>query len=283
MPSAHLPSFSRRKLITWPGLRRQQVAGPRTRAAVILAAGRGSRLDPGTGASEGFSKPLIRVGGMTLLERTVTACREAGAERILVVTGFRAHLVRGEVARWNRGDVEVVHNPDWQRKNGLSLYACKDHLDESFALMMSDHIFDPAILAELLRIEPPTDGAVLAVDRKIDRVFDLDDATKVGLEGDHIRRIHKQLDRYDAIDTGLFLCTPAVFAACEDAMVDGDCSLSDAMGVLGRADRFVAHDIGDGWWQDVDTPEMRAEAAALLARHDAAAPAAAGAPMAVSL
>jgi 1L-myo-inositol 1-phosphate cytidylyltransferase len=236
-------------------------------AAVILAAGLGSRLTP-RGGEEQFSKPLMRVGGQSLLERTVECCRAAGIPRILVVTGFRAELVEAEVARIGRGDLEVVHNPEWRRANGLSLYACRERLDGPFALMMSDHLFDPTILADLVAIEPREGSVTLAVDARVEEVFDLDDATKVRVEGGRIVAIGKALADYNAIDCGLFRCTPAIFDALGEARAagDGDCSLSQGMEILGRRGRFLPFDIGDRWWQDVDTPEMLAHAMKLLDR-----------------
>jgi CTP:molybdopterin cytidylyltransferase MocA len=49
---------------------------------VVLAAGVGSRLESKVGA-----KPLVRVGGMTLLERSIVAAHEAGFDDVVVVTG----------------------------------------------------------------------------------------------------------------------------------------------------------------------------------------------------
>lgn len=241
-----------------------------TDTAVILAAGRGSRLAP-SGCSETYSKPLIQVAGTTLLERTITSCRRAGVERILVVTGFRADRVAAEAESISRGDVEVVHNERWQQANGLSLLACRALVGGPFALMMSDHLFDPSILADLVALQLPEGSVTLAVDRKIEAVFDLDDATKVHIEDGRIRRISKTLERYNAVDCGLFACTPAIFEAL--ARVDaerGDCSLSDGMKQIADRGRFLPFDIGGRWWQDVDTPEML-EAA--LAGLEAAAPA----------
>ncbi|MBK9757260.1 MAG: NTP transferase domain-containing protein [Nannocystis sp.] len=138
--------------------------------AIILAAGMGSRL-AANGDAESFSKPLIEVVGQSLLARTVAACRAAGADHILVVTGFRAELVEQEVERLSHGDLAVVFNPDWQRANGMSLLACRARIDgDRFALMMSDHIFDPTILADLFRLQPPPGSVTLAVDRKIQDV-----------------------------------------------------------------------------------------------------------------
>lgn len=237
------------------------------RTAVILAAGRGSRLDP-QGGKEDFSKPLIELGGRTMLHRTIDCCRLAGAERILVVTGFRSELVTKEAERVSRGDVETVYNSDWQKANGLSLYCCRDRIDESFALLMSDHIFDPTILADLMSHTPVAGSVTLAVDYKIKSVFDLDDATKVQIRDNQITAISKQLEQYNAVDCGLFLCTPAIFEALHEVVsARGDCQLSEGMAIIGSRQRFFGFDIGDRWWQDVDTPNMLANALAMLDQH----------------
>jgi choline kinase len=238
---------------------------------VILAAGLGSRLAP-SGGREEFSKPLMEVGGQSLLGRTVGCCRAAGIQRILVVTGFRADLVAAEVARIDRGDIETVHNPDWRMSNGLSLYACRnapEMRDAPFALMMSDHLFDPSILADLVAAGAAEGSVTLAVDFKVGSIFDLDDATKVRVEGGRIVAIGKSLADYNAIDCGLFLCTPAIFTALGEARAarGGDCSLSQGMEILGRAGRFLPFDIGARWWQDIDTPEMLACAIEELGRR----------------
>jgi 1L-myo-inositol 1-phosphate cytidylyltransferase len=235
-----------------------------TDTAVILAAGMGSRLAP-SGNSEQYSKPLMTVGGKTLLERTVGCCRAAGARRVIVVTGFRHELVTAEAERLG---VETVHNPDWKKANGLSLYVCRATLAAPFALMMSDHVFDPTILADLLALDPPAGSVTLAVDHKIDQIFDLDDATKVVVADGKIVQISKTLPSYNAIDCGLFLCTPAIFDALGEVVArKGDASLSEGMAIVGGRGQFVPFDIGDRWWQDVDTPEMLEQAANELARR----------------
>ncbi|MBA2430686.1 MAG: nucleotidyltransferase, partial [Chthoniobacterales bacterium] len=99
----------------------------------------------------------------------------------------------------------------------------------------------------------------------------LDDATKVETEGDHIIDIGKQLQDYDAIDTGVFLCSDEIFRYLRAAQRDGDCSLSDGIRAMAAERKVRAVDIGDGWWQDVDTPEMLTQAeaqSARLLRHD---------------
>ena len=94
---------------------------------------------------------------------------------------------------------------------------------------LSDHIFEPNT-AKALTQQSLTDGdVILAVDHNVDRVFDLDDATKVKCETDHIVEIDNDLVRCNALDIGMFLCSPALFHRLESAKRDGNCSLSDGM------------------------------------------------------
>ncbi len=56
---------------------------------------------------------------------------------------------------------------------------------------------------------------MLAVDRDLSRVFDIDDATKVKLAGDRVTEIGKGLERYDAVSAGLFVMAPSLVDALD--------------------------------------------------------------------
>jgi NDP-sugar pyrophosphorylase family protein len=69
----------------------------------------------------------------------------------------------------------------------------------------------------------------------------------------------KGLRHYNAIDTGLFVCPLEIFDYLQRAKSGSsqrDCSLADGVRLMASDDKVRAIDIGDGWWQDVDTPEM---------------------------
>ena len=160
--------------------------------------------------------------------------------------------------------VNVVDNFEYHKDNGVSVLKARDQIRDTFLLLMADHIFEPRTARALLE-EPLAPGEViLAVDPKLDRIFDLDDATKVRRDGDHIVDIGKEIADYDAFDTGMFLCSPALFDALESVKKEGNCSLSDGMRVLGREGRLRAFDIEDAVWQDVDTPEALAYAESIF-------------------
>lgn len=224
---------------------------------LILAAGNGSRLRP---LSNGMPKPLMRVHGMSLVEHVILDAHQAGIDRFVVVVGYAADAMREWFARYNLEGVSVtlVENSDYHQNNGVSVLKARDCFSSSFLLLMSDHIFEASTARALLE-EPLMKGEViLAVDSKLDSIFDLDDVTKVRREADHIVAIGKEIPEYDAYDTGMFLCSPELFDALELAMKDGNCSLSDGMRILGRRGKLRAFDIGEASWQDVDTPEALA-------------------------
>jgi histidinol-phosphate aminotransferase len=80
-----------------------------------------------------------------------------------------------------------------------------------------------------------------------------------------IKRIGKDLQDYDVLDTGVFRIGPALIEQLETVYaLQGDCSLSDGVGALARAGRMFACGIGDARWIDVDTPEAAQRAEAML-------------------
>ena len=222
---------------------------------VILAAGLGSRL---LSEQEG-PKPLRPVAGRALILRVLDRFIESGVKEAVVILGYRGDEVRAEIEKAKLDcKATFVFNPDYKMNNGLSVLAAREVVgDRPFFLSMSDHIFEKSLIDGLALAPLPNGGLVLAVDRKLETIYDMDDATKVRTDDDLIVEIQKELEVFDAVDTGLFMCTEALFTEIEgakNANSSGDCSLSEgvtALAVLGLA---RVHDVGKGLWQDVDTP-----------------------------
>ena len=241
---------------------------------LILAAGNGSRIASVAG---GAPKPLVPLCGVPLLEHVMTSSREAGIERFVIVAGYRADLIRNWLSDRFMDDISItlIENLEYHKANGVSALAAKKELNQPFLLLMSDHIFESKTAKALLRQPIARDEVILAVDSKIDRVFDLDDATKVRCEGNQIVEIGKDLSRYNALDTGMFLCSSALFNRLESAKKNGDCSLSDGMRKLAQDGNLSAFDIFDGHWLDVDSPQALAHADEIFDRDFCGNPAAA--------
>jgi choline kinase len=224
------------------------------REAVILMAGIGSRLGTQTGA---IAKPLVQIGGRSLICYTLEALQRVGVRTVYAVMGATSERLSAELAPLVPPGLRLttIVNPDWQKQNGVSVLCGEPHVTAPFFLVMGDHLIEAAILEQLL-VDGDREQVNLAVDRKVESIFDLGDATKVVTEGDRIVAIGKDLQEYDAIDTGVFLCPSALFDYLRRAQRHGDCSLSDGIRLMAADGKVRAVDIRDAWWQDVDTPEM---------------------------
>src|SRR6266542_2351043 len=235
--------------------------------AVILMAGEGSRL---RGADKTFLKPFVPVLGRPLISYTLDALFHAGIKTVHFVVGYGSERMIAQVKQLIPSGVNAsfIENRNWRKQNGISLLAAAGHAGAPFLLTMSDHLFDDAMVGRLLDNFDP--GLLnIAVDRKLDSIFDLHDAMKVQTRRNRIIGIGKDLREFDAIDTGLFVCPLEIFDYLERAKSDScqnDCSLADGLRLMAGDDKVWAIDIDESWWQDVDTPEMLQHAERQMAK-----------------
>ena len=239
------------------------------RTAVILAAGHGSRMAQG-GAD--LPKPLLRVAGLGLLERSLLTLRAAGVEEIRIVVGAGREQIAAEVHRMaaaHRLDVEqieLIDCPRFEDGNGASLAAGAHGLTGGFLVAMADHVMDSAFVGAFLAGAADHPHVPQVAADAPAAVFDLDDATKLRTEGGQVAAIGKQLESYDAIDAGLFYFPPRSGALVGKLVAAGARSVSDVVTRIARTRPFLAVRVPTGLWQDVDTPAMAREAERRLLR-----------------
>ncbi len=233
--------------------------------AVILAAGRGKRMvrkEP---------KPLIPLLGLPLIERAITSLNRCGITDFVLVVGYRSDevisYVDTELKEKRRGiRIEYVKNDEWDKGNGISVWKAREAVnDEDFLLLMCDHVFDTGIVEHLLQYAPQTGRCVLCVD-KPENVFDLEDATKLLVVNGIPERIGKHIEDYNAIDCGIFYCTPAVFDALREAIADGVTEWTGAVQRLIHTHKLAVLDINGRFWCDIDTPASQKYAERMMLR-----------------
>ncbi len=236
-----------------------------TQRAVILAAGRGSRL----GLDQALPKPLQPVGGVPLIVRILRKLERAGITDVGVVVGYQGNQLSHALSK-ARFDMRVrsIVNSEWQKPNGTSLLAARDFIDGPTLVLMSDHLFSLPLVQRVQAYPLAMDEVVLGVDYNPSRCFDIDDATKVKLNGNQITDIGKTLTHYDALDTGVFKVTPALIRALDQVNGPEGCSLSEGIAVLASKGKMRAVDIGNAAWIDVDTPQAKRHAEKTLFRYD---------------
>ncbi len=112
--------------------------------AIIVAAGPGSRLMPIT---DERPKCLLEIGGKTILERALEALKENGVEDIVVVRGYKGHLI-------NYPDITYCHNPEFRKNNILrSLFYADDEMNDDFIFSYSDIVYSREVVARLIGSE----------------------------------------------------------------------------------------------------------------------------------
>jgi CDP-L-myo-inositol myo-inositolphosphotransferase len=227
--------------------------------AVILAAGRASRLSARTG---GGSKATLMLGGMPLVERSVRTVLDAGIERVVVVLGHDAEAVERCLDVFSPAIVQTVRAPDWTLGNSASLMAASPFVagEDLFLLVTADHLFSRGTLTPVVEaggpavLVDPDPGAALA------------GGTRVRIAAGFITACSKDLDE-SAIDCGAFLVTPAIFDYYTAAATRGDFSLAALLTGFAHDEALQAVTLPAGaWWRDVDTPDDLSGADVMLRR-----------------
>ena len=126
----------------------------RPRHAVLLAAGRGSRLGSLT---EETPKCLLPVADRCLLDRQLDALAAAGVTEVTVVAGFQAARVESHVA----GRCQVIRNEAWATTNSIaSLHLAASHVrGHAFIFQNADVLYPPELIARF--VESPRENACL--------------------------------------------------------------------------------------------------------------------------
>lgn len=148
--------------------------------AVVLAAGRGSRLQPHTDSAP---KGLLPLGETTLAHRTVSILRAHGVADIAFVVGYR----REDYHAAFPSGVRFYDNPDWERTDQAgSLLKARDEFRDDLLVVTGDLFCPERVYADMIALDAPV---AVAVDRT-PRRFD-DTIEKVLLREGRIERIGK--------------------------------------------------------------------------------------------
>ena len=220
--------------------------------ALIIAAGNGTRMQPVT---RGRHKSLMNLLGLKIIERVILGAKEAGINEFVIVTGYKGKIFQRFIGDGSKYGVDIsfVQNDDWEKANGLSVLKAKHKFHENFVLLMSDHVFDYHTLKRLIRIKLKNDECALAIDRTLESVLDVADTTKVVAHCGRVNTIGKHLEKYNAYDTGMFLCSPVIFKVLSQTTRKGKYSLTNGMNVLVGKSKLRTFDIRGNFWSDCDT------------------------------
>ena len=155
--------------------------------AIIMAAGVGSRLGKMT---EDKPKSFVEIKNKKLIEYNIDLLTHHGITDIVIVVGYMYE--RFEALYKGRDNIRFVYNPFYKTTNVLGSFWCAQHLmSDSFIYMHADTLCDTKIFEELLEAKG---DIVLPVDfGPCD-----EEAMKVKLDSERVRRINKSMNPSDA-------------------------------------------------------------------------------------
>ena len=136
-----------------------QEAAPSPPCAVILVAGRGTRLGPLTAE---VPKCLVEVGGVPIVVNALDCLAAAGVEETVLVTGYRKETVRARLgASVGRMRLSYRSNDDYGTTNtSCSLFIGLQDIDRDVIVLEGDVFFEQPVLDGAL-LSPCTDVTVV--------------------------------------------------------------------------------------------------------------------------
>ena len=155
--------------------------------AIILSAGRGSRLLPLT---ESRPKCLLEFRGRSVLRHQLEMLDGAGVEQATVITGFMPQLVEDDIRGWQgKMSVSTLFNPFFQVADNLaSCWMAREQMTGGFLLLNGDTLFNQALVRHVVNHDACP--VSVTIDRKTQ--YDEDDM-KVSLDGERLQAIGKRL------------------------------------------------------------------------------------------
>ena len=228
--------------------------------AVVLAAGKGTRLRPLT---DDKPKGMVEVDGKPILTHCFEQLIDLGAEKLVVVVGYRKQDIISHYGDEFDG-VPITYSHQREQK-GLAhaLLTAEEHVDEEFMLMLGDNVFD-ANLEDVVRRqrEDRADAAFLVEEVPWEK------ANRFGVcKTNHYGEITEVVEKPDdppsnLVMTGFYTFSPAIFHACKlvQPSARGELEISEAIDLLIRSGRTIDAIRLDGWRIDVGYPEDRDEA-----------------------
>jgi glucose-1-phosphate thymidylyltransferase len=232
--------------------------------AVVLAAGKGTRLRPLT---EDKPKALVEVNDKPLVEHVFDDLIDLNAEEFVVVGHLKEQIMERYGDEYRDIPITYAHQRE-QKGLAHALLTAEPYVDDDFILMLGDNIFrgNPSDVVNRQR-EDRADAAFLVEE------VPMEEASRYGVcNTNKYGEITEVLEKPDdppsnLVMTGFYTFTPAIFHACHLVQPSdrGEYELPGAIDLLIQSGRTIDAIRLDGWRIDVGYPEDRDRAEERLA------------------
>ena len=229
--------------------------------AVLLAAGKGTRLYPHT---VNRPKPLLMVGGRPLLEWMLTRVKEAGVTDILIVTNYQEEQIMEYFEDGKEHGVKISYKHQHEMLGTANAFqVAEEWVDgDEFLGLYGDHYLSRGTLKNLVEAHRENETTVTALN--------LDDPSQYGvfsLEGDIVKKVvekpTKGTEPSKYANVGIYIFQPEVFKYIKETpqSLRGEYEITDTMQLMINSGHIIRkHEVQEEDWLDIGLPWMLLEA-----------------------
>ena len=229
--------------------------------AVLLAAGKGTRLYPHT---VNRPKPLLMIGGRPLLEWMLTRVKEAGVTDFLVVTNYQGEQIMEYFGDGNEHGVKISYKHQHEMLGTANAFqVAEEWVDgDEFLGLYGDHYLSRGTLKNLVEAHRENETTVTALN--------LDDPSQYGvfsLEGDIVKKVvekpTKGTEPSKYANVGIYIFQPEVFKYIKEIpqSLRGEYEITDTMQLMINSGHIIRkHEVQEEDWLDIGLPWMLLEA-----------------------
>ena len=197
--------------------------------AVILAAGKGTRLRPLT---DNTPKPMLPVAGKPLLEWMIERVREAEIGEVLIVTNYLEDQIKDFFKDGKGFGVNISYRTQQEALGTANaIYEAMEWVGEnSFLSLYGDHYLEEGTLAKLIKAHKEKEATVASI-----RVDDPSQYGAFGIDGEKITRVVEKPSKGKApsnyANVGIYVFPPEVFWHIEETPKSprGEYEITDTM------------------------------------------------------
>jgi len=203
--------------------------------AVILAAGLGKRMG-------GIPKPLLKVGGLEIILRTMKLL-QPHVDEFIIVASVHFNKIDGFLKKYDF-NYKIVYNKYPEKGNGYSLLLASEFVNGKFVVVMGDHVYSREFINEAIK-------KVGLIGDKNPKFVDIQESTKVKVREGKVADIGKELEIYDCVDTGFFVMDSNIFSKLNGLSELEFISISD----IAKCLQIPVSYVNGKFWLDIDTKD----------------------------
>ncbi len=228
--------------------------------AVILAAGKGTRLNPITSLRP---KPMIPIGGKPLLEHTLLNLRDIGVQEILIIVGYKEEIIKKYFGNGlSKFNIKIEYATQLEHLGTAHAvgFAKEFVKNDIFFLMYGDLLTDPQVFKDILEFYKKNDCEGLI------SLFEVNNPQEYGIislnKEAYVEKITEKpsvnLNLGNLANAGIFIFNPLIFKAIEltELSIRNEFEFTDSMEILinqlnGKIKGYVIRDL---FWSDIGLP-----------------------------